>query len=126
MQVARCCILGGYAPPMPTPSPVKPRRLVPGDTVAVVSPSWGGPSAFPHVHEAGLATLRGLGLEVRELPATRLSVERLLADPRARADDVNAAFADRSVRFLSAGANIQVIAALATRAAGDLASPMDY
>ena len=91
-----------YARPMPTPPPVKPRRLVRGDTVAVISPSWGGPSYFPHVQDAGLATLRGLDLEVRELPTARMAGDRLRSDPRARADDVNAAFADPSIRAVIA------------------------
>ncbi len=46
---------GGYHRAM---SVVRPRRLSPGDAVAVVSPSWGGPNAFPHVFDHGLAVLR--------------------------------------------------------------------
>jgi muramoyltetrapeptide carboxypeptidase LdcA involved in peptidoglycan recycling len=82
--------------------PVKPRRLAPGDGVAIISPSWGGPAAFPHIFDSGLATLRGLGLEIRELPTARMADERLRRDPRARADDVNTAFADPDVRAVIA------------------------
>lgn len=82
------------------PAAVRPRRLTPGDTVAVLSPSWGGPAVFPHVFERGLAELRSWGLEIRELPTTRATPERLAADPRARADDVNAAFRDPSIRAI--------------------------
>jgi muramoyltetrapeptide carboxypeptidase LdcA involved in peptidoglycan recycling len=33
---------------------VRPPRLKHGDTVAVVSTSWGGPHAFPRIFEAGV------------------------------------------------------------------------
>ena len=79
-----------------------PRRLVPGDSVAVLSPSWGGPSAFPHVYESGLAVLRAWGLEVREYPSTRADASRLQHHARVRADDLNVAFADASIRAIFA------------------------
>lgn len=81
---------------------VRPRRLVPGDAVAVLSPSWGGPSLFPDVYEHGLAVLREWGLEVREYPSARATAERLVRDPQFRADDLNAAFADPSIRAIVA------------------------
>lgn len=87
-----------YARAMSASPPVKPRRLVPGDVVGIVTPSWGGPAAFPHIFDGGLATLRGLGLEIRELPGTRRPGAVVHADPRGRADDVNAAFADPAIR----------------------------
>jgi len=80
----------------------RPRRLAPGDAVAVLSPSWGGPATFPHVYERGLDVLRAWGLEIRESPSTRAAPERLWVDPRARADDVNAAFGDPSIRAVLA------------------------
>ncbi len=43
----------------------KPSKLKKGDTVAIVSPSWGGPSVFPDVYENGLEVLREWGLELR-------------------------------------------------------------
>jgi muramoyltetrapeptide carboxypeptidase LdcA involved in peptidoglycan recycling len=81
----------------------KPNRLAEGDMVALLSPSWGGPHEFPHVFEAGVATLVDrFGLRVREYPTTRMSPMALAANPRARADDMNAAFADPSVRAIFA------------------------
>lgn len=85
---------------MKVSSPIRPRRLAPGDAVAVASPSWGGPAAFAHVFDHGLAVLRGWGLDIREYPSTRAPAARLAADPRLRADDLNAAFADRSIRAI--------------------------
>ena len=81
--------------------PIRPPRLRPGDTVAVVATSWGGPSVFPHVFERGLDVLRRVfDFEVREMPGARRAARELGADPRARADDLNAAFADPSVRAI--------------------------
>ncbi len=76
---------------------VRPPRLRSGDAVAVVSTSWGGPHAFPPVYEAGIATLRQLGLEVREFPTARRSAGELRSDPRCRAADLNDAFEDPSI-----------------------------
>ncbi len=87
---------------MDHPSPVRPVRLAPGDHVAVLSPSWGGPHAFPHVFESGLATLRGWGLVVREYPTTRAPDDLLRRDPRGRAEDLNAALRDPSIRGIFA------------------------
>lgn len=73
---------------------VKPVRLHQGDVVSVVSPSWGGPFAFPHIYEAGLAALRELGLSIKEYPSTRADPNFLRANPEARARDIEAAFSD--------------------------------
>ncbi|MEO3923534.1 S66 peptidase family protein [Micromonosporaceae bacterium B7E4] len=82
---------------MPEPSgpmphyPPKPR---PGDRVAVVSPSAGLPGLFPEVYELGLRRLRAeFDLVPVEYPTTRA----LDADPRGRARDLTAAFADPSI-----------------------------
>jgi muramoyltetrapeptide carboxypeptidase LdcA involved in peptidoglycan recycling len=80
---------------------LKPPRLKAGDTVAVVSTSWGGPNVFPHVFERGLDTLeRVFGLRIRELPTARMTPAELKASPRRRADDLNAAFADTGIQAI--------------------------
>ena len=84
-------------------APVRPPRLRAGDTVAVVSTSWGGPSAFSHVFDRGVDVLqRVFGLRVREMSTARMTPRELGANPRARADDLNAAFADASIRAIVA------------------------
>ncbi|MDI1450000.1 S66 peptidase family protein [Polyangium sp. 6x1] len=84
-------------------APIRPRHLRPGDTVAIVSPSWGGPAVFPHVFEQGLAVLReDFGLRVRELRTARMAPAALHADPRARAADLNFAFADPEIAAIIA------------------------
>ena len=85
----------------PAPEPVKPPRLKAGDTVAVVSTSWGGPSVFPHVFDRGLDVLRReFRLQVREMPTARMAALELAENPRRRADDLNDAFADPSIRAI--------------------------
>ncbi|MGK5672833.1 S66 family peptidase [Micromonospora sp. URMC 106] len=75
-------------------SPNYPPKPRPGDRVAVVSPSAGLPAIFPHVYELGLRRLREeFGLEPVEYPTTRV----MGADPRDRARDLTAAFADPTI-----------------------------
>lgn len=82
---------------------LRPERLRPGDTVAVLSPSWGGPSIFPHVFDLGLRTLReDLGLNVIEYPTARADADWLYQNPKARAEDLNHAFADPTIRAIIA------------------------
>ncbi len=76
---------------------IRPPRLKSGDTVALLSSSWGGPHEFPAVYEAGVAALQRLGLSVREYPGTRRSPAELRADPQGRAAELNAAFEDSSI-----------------------------
>lgn len=88
----------------------KPSKLQPGDTVAIVSPSWGGPSAFPQVYEKGLQALRDWGLIIKEFPTARMDADLLRANPLTRAQDINNAFSDPEVKgiFASIGGNDSV------------------
>ena len=76
---------------------VKPARLRTKSTVAVVSPSWGGPHMYPQVYELGVKNLQALGLNVKEFPTARADPDFLYENPKARAEDVNRAFADPTV-----------------------------
>lgn len=78
---------------------IKPPKLQPGDTVATVSLSWGGPGTFPHRYEAGKKQLQDeFGLVVVEMAHTLKDAGWLHRNPRARADDLMAAFADPSIK----------------------------
>ncbi|WP_420645011.1 S66 family peptidase [Candidatus Leptofilum sp.] len=84
----------------------RPRKLQRGDRIAVVSPSWGGPNVFPAIYETGLEKMRAqLHLEPVEFPTARMAPDRLAQNPKLRADDINAAFADESIAgiFVSIG-----------------------
>ena len=76
-----------------------PPKLVPGDRIAILSPSWAGAGAFPAVNELGLRVLPDdLGLVPVEYPTTR----QVGASAIERARDVNAAFADPEIKALMA------------------------
>lgn len=78
------------------PPPAKP---VPGDKVAIVSPSGGLPEIFPLPFELGLRRLREeFGVLPVEFPATR----RLTATPAERAADLHAAFAAPDIKAVIA------------------------
>ncbi|MEV2233644.1 S66 peptidase family protein [Streptomyces phaeochromogenes] len=80
-------------------TPAYPPKPVPGDRVAVISPSAGLPGILPLPYELGLERLRTeYGLEPVEYPATR----RMGSRPQERADDIHAAFADPGVRAVMA------------------------
>ncbi|MFF1877826.1 S66 peptidase family protein [Leifsonia sp. NPDC058230] len=76
-----------------------PPKLVPGDRVAVLSPSFAAPGFAPAVHEQAMRRLiAATGLVPVEYPTTR----RLDATAEDRAADLNAAFGDRSIRAILA------------------------
>ena len=77
---------------------IKPRKLRPGDKVATVSLSWGGPGAIPHRYEAGKKQLQDeFGLIVVEMSHTLREPDWLYRNPQARAEDLMAAFSDTTV-----------------------------
>jgi len=83
------------------PHLIKPPPLRPGDRVATVSLSWGGPGAIPHRYEAGKRQLEGeFGLTVVEMPHTLADPEWIADNPQARAGDLMQAFADPSIRAI--------------------------
>ena len=77
--------------------PLVPPRVRPGDTVAVVAPSFPAPACWPHRVERGAAYLASLGLEVRLMPNATAQTGWTAGPPQARADDLHAAFADDAV-----------------------------
>lgn len=82
---------------------LKPNRLRPGDTIAVLSPSWGGPSLYPHVFDLGLANLRDrFRLKIKEYPTARMPADETYRNPKGRAEDLNRAFADPDVQGIIA------------------------
>jgi muramoyltetrapeptide carboxypeptidase LdcA involved in peptidoglycan recycling len=88
----------------------KPHRLKRGDTVAVISPSWGGPSVYPHIYDNGLKVLSDWGLTIKEYPTARMDALQLKDNPQIRANDINNAFADTEIKaiFVSIGGDDSV------------------
>ncbi|MFD2178323.1 S66 family peptidase [Veronia pacifica] len=81
---------------------IKPKALQRGDAIAVICPSWGGATAFPHIYQSGINNLRELGFKVVEFPTTKMSQEEVYNSPQARADDINRAFADPEIKAIVA------------------------
>lgn len=78
---------------------VHPPKARPGDRVAVLSPAYAAPGDFPAIHEQAMRRLTEVtGLVPVEYPTTR----KVGATPEERAADVNAAFADPTVRGILA------------------------
>jgi muramoyltetrapeptide carboxypeptidase LdcA involved in peptidoglycan recycling len=89
----------------------QPSPLKSGDKVAIISPSSGLPFIFPWVYEQGIDRLRKIfHLEPVEYPTARQSPQYLSQNPQARADDINKAFADPSIKAVIAtiGGNDQI------------------
>ncbi|OHU86721.1 MULTISPECIES: S66 family peptidase [Pseudoalteromonas] len=75
----------------------KPSYLHSDSTIAIVSPSWGGPSTFPHIYQQGINNLTALGFTVKPYPTATMDADKLFNNPKLRADDINAAFLDPEV-----------------------------
>lgn len=81
------------------PEMTKPRKLQPGDTVAAISLSWGGPGAVPHRYQVGKQQLQEeFGVVVVETLHALRDPAWLARNPQARADDLMEAFADPSIK----------------------------
>jgi muramoyltetrapeptide carboxypeptidase LdcA involved in peptidoglycan recycling len=76
---------------------VHPPKAQPGDRIAVLSPSFAAPGVFPEVHEQAM---RRLGEVTGLVPVEFATTRQLDASPQARAADVNAAFADPTIRAI--------------------------
>lgn len=80
---------------------IKPPVILPGDTVATVSLSWGGAGddAFRWRYEQGKKRLEDVfGLHVIEMPHTLAPDEYIYSHPEKRAEDLNSAFADKRIK----------------------------
>ena len=78
---------------------IHPPKARAGDRIAVLSPSFAAAGAFPAVHEQAMRRLTEVtGLVPVEYPTTR----EVGATPRDRAADIDAAFADPSIRGILA------------------------
>lgn len=74
-------------------------KLIPGDKVAILSPSFAAPGVWPHVHALGLQRLREIfELEPVEFPSTA----KVGASKEERAADLVAAFSDQEIKAVIA------------------------
>lgn len=90
---------------------ILPERLRAGDRVAIVAPASGAAAKFPAVLHQGLDRMRNIfGLVPVEYPTVSKDGKYLAANPQARAEDINSAFADPTIKAVIAtiGGNDQI------------------
>lgn len=80
----------------------KPKRLEPGDKIAIVSLSSGmlGEAACAHNLEIGLKRLEAFGITPVIMPYALKGLDFVAQHPEARADDLKAAFADPTINAI--------------------------
>ena len=77
---------------------IKPKMLRPGSRVAAISLSWGGPGTAPYRYEIGKKQLEEeFDVTVIETAHALREADWLSKNPKARADDMMAAFADDTI-----------------------------
>lgn len=81
---------------------VLPPRLLPGDTIGVLSPSWGGLGRFPHRLERARGYLESLGYGLKLAPHALGDTGYVSGTPEERAGDIHAMFADPEVKAIVA------------------------
>ena len=96
----------------PMYKPIKPPKLVPQDTVAIVSPAM----SFFTIHESalqrGIAYLEKVGLRVQLAPHTLDQRQHLNPPAQHRAEDLNQMFADPKIKAifcLSGGSGVNAV-----------------
>ncbi len=73
---------------------IKPRKLNPGDTIALIAPSWIVP---PEQLNKGIEFLRNRGYKVKEYPQIRSRYAYFSGNDKMRADALMHAFSDKKV-----------------------------
>jgi len=81
---------------------LKPSRLKPGDTIGIVSPSWGGAGAFPHRVEQGIKYLDTLGFKVELAPHALNQMGYISDTPANRAQDIHDMFENPTIQAIIA------------------------
>jgi muramoyltetrapeptide carboxypeptidase len=80
----------------------KPKRLLKGDKMAMISPSGCAAALFPHRIERGVEFLKHLGFEVEVYPTVSKNFYGSAGTPEERAADIHKAFADKTVKAIIA------------------------
>ena len=77
---------------------IKPKMLRRGSCVAAISLSWGGPGAVPYRYQIGKHQFEeAFGVTVIETEHALRDADWIAENPKARADDLMAAFADDTI-----------------------------
>jgi muramoyltetrapeptide carboxypeptidase LdcA involved in peptidoglycan recycling len=81
---------------------IKARHLESGDTIGIISPSWGGAGFFPHRVELGVKALESLGFRVKIAPHALNHKGAVSDTAENRVEDMHAMFADSQVKAIVA------------------------
>lgn len=81
---------------------MKPPRLREGDTVGMISPSWGGGAAYPHRVQRGVDYLESLGFRARVAPHAMNSAGYVSDTAENRVADIHEMFRDPEVKAVVA------------------------
>ncbi len=81
---------------------IKARPLKPGDTIGIISPSWGGAGAFPHRVEQGVRQIQSLGFKAKLAPHALNRRSYVSDTAEIRVDDIHAMFKDPEVKAILA------------------------
>ncbi len=81
---------------------LKPHALKPGDTIGIVSPSFGGAGLFPHRLELGIRQIEAMGFRARVAPYATNARGYVSDTPQHRAQDIHDMFLDPQVRAVLA------------------------
>jgi len=79
---------------------ILPERLYPGDTIGIVSPSWGGAGLFPHRVDLGIRQIEALGFKARLAKNALHSLDYVSDTPERRAEDLHEMFSDPTVKAI--------------------------
>jgi muramoyltetrapeptide carboxypeptidase len=79
---------------------IKPAQLRPGDTIGIISPSWGGPAAYPHRLQKGIQQMQALGFKVAVAPHARNQNGFVSDTAENRANDIHGLFSDPEVKAI--------------------------
>jgi muramoyltetrapeptide carboxypeptidase len=81
---------------------MRARRLQRGDTIGIVSPSWGGAGAFPHRVEQGIAQLERFGFRAKLAHHALMQRGFVSSTAEDRTTDLHDMFRDPDVRLILA------------------------
>ena len=84
------------------PNMLKPTVLQAGDTIGIISPSWGGAGVFPHRIENGVKYLESLGYQVKMAEHAGNSNGYVSDTAENRAQDIHDMFSDPDVKMILA------------------------
>lgn len=85
-----------------TTTPLKPPKLMPGDTIGIVAPCLPVLPSFRDKYEHGKHLLEHMGFRLKEGKTIRLQHGYAAGTPQEQADDIQAMFADSEVRAIIA------------------------